>query len=113
MIFLKTKRQVKTLCRTCTLGMYEMMGSNFSPLLEREDLQFATLLSRQYFKNRDITSFSAPIILKQKVNGFGEREALSYLSVSILLLQVDIPNIQKQRKHLAKLVLDMDSARTR
>lgn len=27
--------------------------------------------------------------------------------------QVDIPNIQKQRKHLAKLVLDMDSARTR
>ncbi|CAF91791.1 unnamed protein product, partial [Tetraodon nigroviridis] len=26
---------------------------------------------------------------------------------------VDIPNIQKQRKHLAKLVLDMDSARTR
>lgn len=29
------------------------------------------------------------------------------------VLQVDIPNIQKQRKHLAKLVLDMDSARTR
>lgn len=27
--------------------------------------------------------------------------------------QVDIPNIQKQRKHLAKLVLDMDSSRTR
>lgn len=27
--------------------------------------------------------------------------------------QVEIPNIQKQRKHLAKLVLDMDSARTR
>lgn len=26
---------------------------------------------------------------------------------------MDIPNIQKQRKHLAKLVLDMDSARTR
>ncbi|XP_041818399.1 rho GTPase-activating protein 44-like isoform X2 [Chelmon rostratus] len=26
---------------------------------------------------------------------------------------VEIPNIQKQRKHLAKLVLDMDSARTR
>ncbi|XP_053707651.1 rho GTPase-activating protein 44 isoform X5 [Synchiropus splendidus] len=30
-----------------------------------------------------------------------------------LLAEVDIPNIQKQRKHLAKLVLDMDSARTR
>ncbi|XP_029631778.1 rho GTPase-activating protein 44 isoform X5 [Salmo trutta] len=29
------------------------------------------------------------------------------------LAEVDIPNIQKQRKHLAKLVLDMDSARTR
>lgn len=74
---------------------------------------FVTLLSLQFFKNRDITSCSAPIILKQKINGFGEQEALSYPSVSILLLQVDIPNIQKQRKHLAKLVLDMDSARTR
>lgn len=31
----------------------------------------------------------------------------------LLLSQVEIPNIQKQRKHLAKLVLDMDSARTR
>ncbi|XP_026997444.2 rho GTPase-activating protein 44 isoform X13 [Tachysurus fulvidraco] len=30
-----------------------------------------------------------------------------------ILAEVDIPNIQKQRKHLAKLVLDMDSARTR
>lgn len=30
-----------------------------------------------------------------------------------VLSQVEIPNIQKQRKHLAKLVLDMDSARTR
>ncbi|XP_029692384.1 rho GTPase-activating protein 44 isoform X1 [Takifugu rubripes] len=30
-----------------------------------------------------------------------------------LVAEVDIPNIQKQRKHLAKLVLDMDSARTR
>ncbi|XP_033945593.1 rho GTPase-activating protein 44 isoform X1 [Pseudochaenichthys georgianus] len=30
-----------------------------------------------------------------------------------VLAEVDIPNIQKQRKHLAKLVLDMDSARTR
>ncbi|XP_054860459.1 rho GTPase-activating protein 44-like isoform X2 [Amphiprion ocellaris] len=29
------------------------------------------------------------------------------------LAEVEIPNIQKQRKHLAKLVLDMDSARTR
>uniref|UniRef100_A0A8D1P8L6 Rho GTPase activating protein 44 n=1 Tax=Sus scrofa TaxID=9823 RepID=A0A8D1P8L6_PIG len=28
-------------------------------------------------------------------------------------LLVEIPNIQKQRKHLAKLVLDMDSSRTR
>ncbi|XP_034448796.1 rho GTPase-activating protein 44 isoform X5 [Hippoglossus hippoglossus] len=30
-----------------------------------------------------------------------------------MLAEVDIPNIQKQRKHLAKLVLDMDSSRTR
>ncbi|KAL6094489.1 arhgap44 [Pungitius sinensis] len=29
------------------------------------------------------------------------------------LAEVEVPNIQKQRKHLAKLVLDMDSARTR
>uniref|UniRef100_A0A8C5TQK7 Rho GTPase activating protein 44 n=1 Tax=Malurus cyaneus samueli TaxID=2593467 RepID=A0A8C5TQK7_9PASS len=29
------------------------------------------------------------------------------------LFRVEIPNIQKQRKHLAKLVLDMDSSRTR
>ncbi|XP_062447551.1 rho GTPase-activating protein 44 isoform X2 [Rhea pennata] len=29
------------------------------------------------------------------------------------LAEVEIPNIQKQRKHLAKLVLDMDSSRTR
>ncbi|XP_056894421.1 rho GTPase-activating protein 44-like isoform X7 [Takifugu flavidus] len=29
------------------------------------------------------------------------------------LSEMEIPNIQKQRKHLAKLVLDMDSARTR
>lgn len=34
-------------------------------------------------------------------------------SHSCVLLQVEIPNIQKQRKHLAKLVLDMDSSRTR
>lgn len=39
---------------------------------------------------------------------------LLFLSaLTLILLQVDIPNIQKQRKHLAKLVLDMDSARTR
>ncbi|XP_073670978.1 rho GTPase-activating protein 44 isoform X6 [Paramisgurnus dabryanus] len=29
------------------------------------------------------------------------------------LAEIEIPNIQKQRKHLAKLVLDMDSARAR
>ncbi|XP_028674404.1 rho GTPase-activating protein 44 isoform X7 [Erpetoichthys calabaricus] len=39
-----------------------------------------------------------------------ERDVIEPLSV---LAEVDIPNIQKQRKHLAKLVLDMDSARTR
>ena len=33
--------------------------------------------------------------------------------VCFLYPQVEIPNIQKQRKHLAKLVLDMDSSRTR
>uniref|UniRef100_A0A6I8NN79 Rho GTPase activating protein 44 n=1 Tax=Ornithorhynchus anatinus TaxID=9258 RepID=A0A6I8NN79_ORNAN len=30
-----------------------------------------------------------------------------------MLAEVEIPNIQKQRKHLAKLVLDMDSSKTR
>ncbi|XP_072414459.1 rho GTPase-activating protein 44 isoform X11 [Chiloscyllium punctatum] len=39
-----------------------------------------------------------------------ERDVIEPLFV---LAEVDIPNIQKQRKHLAKLVLDMDSARTR
>ncbi|KAF4092739.1 hypothetical protein AMELA_G00024740 [Ameiurus melas] len=39
-----------------------------------------------------------------------ERDVVDPLYV---LAEVDIPNIQKQRKHLAKLVLDMDSARTR
>ncbi|XP_041078283.1 rho GTPase-activating protein 44-like isoform X1 [Polyodon spathula] len=39
-----------------------------------------------------------------------ERDVIEPL---FLLAEVDIPNIQKQRKHLAKLVLDMDSARTR
>ncbi|KAI3359190.1 hypothetical protein L3Q82_002714 [Scortum barcoo] len=39
-----------------------------------------------------------------------ERDVVEPLCV---LAEVDIPNIQKQRKHLAKLVLDMDSARTR
>ncbi|XP_061783455.1 rho GTPase-activating protein 44-like isoform X4 [Nerophis lumbriciformis] len=39
-----------------------------------------------------------------------EREVLDPLDD---LAEVEIPNIQKQRKHLAKLVLDMDSARTR
>uniref|UniRef100_A0A8D3C5E5 Rho GTPase-activating protein 44 n=1 Tax=Scophthalmus maximus TaxID=52904 RepID=A0A8D3C5E5_SCOMX len=37
-----------------------------------------------------------------------ERDVVEPLYV---LAEVDIPNIQKQRKHLAKLVLDMDSAR--
>uniref|UniRef100_A0A8C4RAU7 Rho GTPase activating protein 44 n=1 Tax=Eptatretus burgeri TaxID=7764 RepID=A0A8C4RAU7_EPTBU len=39
-----------------------------------------------------------------------EREVLEPLT---MLLEVEIPAIQKQRKHLAKLVLDMDSARAR
>ncbi|XP_061830211.1 rho GTPase-activating protein 44 isoform X5 [Nerophis lumbriciformis] len=39
-----------------------------------------------------------------------ERDVVEPLYV---LAEVDIPNIQKQRKHLAKLVLDMDSARGR
>uniref|UniRef100_A0AAQ4RV30 Rho GTPase activating protein 44a n=1 Tax=Gasterosteus aculeatus aculeatus TaxID=481459 RepID=A0AAQ4RV30_GASAC len=38
-----------------------------------------------------------------------ERDVVEPLYV---LAEVDIPNIQKQRKHLAKLVLDMDSSRT-
>uniref|UniRef100_A0A8P4GBM6 Rho GTPase activating protein 44a n=1 Tax=Dicentrarchus labrax TaxID=13489 RepID=A0A8P4GBM6_DICLA len=36
-----------------------------------------------------------------------ERDVVEPLYV---LAEVDIPNIQKQRKHLAKLVLDMDSS---
>uniref|UniRef100_A0A8D0EBL7 Rho GTPase-activating protein 44 n=1 Tax=Salvator merianae TaxID=96440 RepID=A0A8D0EBL7_SALMN len=39
-----------------------------------------------------------------------ERDVIEPLFV---LAEVEIPNIQKQRKHLAKLVLDMDSSRTR
>ncbi|XP_018090946.1 rho GTPase-activating protein 44 isoform X8 [Xenopus laevis] len=39
-----------------------------------------------------------------------ERDVVDPLFV---LAEVEIPNIQKQRKHLAKLVLDMDSSRAR
>ncbi|KAJ8251406.1 hypothetical protein GJAV_G00221000 [Gymnothorax javanicus] len=39
-----------------------------------------------------------------------ERDVVEPLYV---LAEVEIPNIQKQRRHLAKLVLDMDSTRTR
>ncbi|XP_060620488.2 rho GTPase-activating protein 44 isoform X6 [Anolis sagrei] len=39
-----------------------------------------------------------------------ERDVIEPLFV---LAEVEIPNIQKQRKHLAKLVLDMDSSKTR
>ncbi|XP_061472471.1 rho GTPase-activating protein 44 isoform X7 [Rhineura floridana] len=39
-----------------------------------------------------------------------ERDVIEPL---FMLAEVEIPNIQKQRKHLAKLVLDMDSSRTR
>nr|XP_033817686.1 rho GTPase-activating protein 44 isoform X3 [Geotrypetes seraphini] len=39
-----------------------------------------------------------------------ERDVIEPLFV---LAEVEIPNIQKQRKHLAKLVLDMDSSRAR
>ncbi|KAM9296107.1 rho GTPase-activating protein 44 isoform 1-T1 [Gastrophryne carolinensis] len=39
-----------------------------------------------------------------------ERDVVEPLFV---LAEVEIPNIQKQRKHLAKLVLDMDSSRAR
>ncbi|KAJ8345940.1 hypothetical protein SKAU_G00301330 [Synaphobranchus kaupii] len=39
-----------------------------------------------------------------------ERDVVEPLYV---LAEVEIPNIQKQRRHLAKLVLDMDSSRTR
>lgn len=35
------------------------------------------------------------------------------LQASLFLFQVEIPNILKQRKQLAKLVLDYDSAKTR
>lgn len=37
----------------------------------------------------------------------------SYMQASPFLVQVEIPNILKQRKQLAKLVLDYDSAKTR
>ncbi|XP_038598775.1 rho GTPase-activating protein 44 isoform X3 [Tachyglossus aculeatus] len=39
-----------------------------------------------------------------------ERDVIEPL---FMLAEVEIPNIQKQRKHLAKLVLDMDSSKTR
>ncbi|XP_075073065.1 rho GTPase-activating protein 44 isoform X4 [Mixophyes fleayi] len=46
------------------------------------------------------------IVFEQEV----ERDVVEPLFV---LSEVEIPNIQKQRKHLAKLVLDMDSSRAR
>lgn len=38
---------------------------------------------------------------------------LTMTLIIYILSQVDIPNILKQRRQLAKLVLDYDSARTR
>lgn len=48
-----------------------------------------------------------------KVSRRGLEEKKKWLRASLFLFQVEIPNIMKQRKQLAKLVLDYDSAKTR
>ncbi|XP_063125091.1 rho GTPase-activating protein 44 isoform X5 [Rattus norvegicus] len=51
--------------------------------------------------------------LAQELIHFELRVERDVIEPLFLLAEVEIPNIQKQRKHLAKLVLDMDSSRTR
>lgn len=50
--------------------------------------------------------------LAQELIHFELRVERDVIEPLFLLAEVEIPNIQKQRKHLAKLVLDMDSSRT-
>uniref|UniRef100_A0A8C1QGF5 Rho GTPase activating protein 44 n=1 Tax=Cyprinus carpio TaxID=7962 RepID=A0A8C1QGF5_CYPCA len=50
---------------------------------------------------------------KRSVRSPSKKLPLTSLAQCLVEGAVEIPNIQKQRKHLAKLVLDMDSARTR
>uniref|UniRef100_A0A8C5R8G4 Rho GTPase-activating protein 44 n=1 Tax=Leptobrachium leishanense TaxID=445787 RepID=A0A8C5R8G4_9ANUR len=51
--------------------------------------------------------------LAQELIHFEQEVERDVVEPLFVLSEVDIPNIQKQRKHLAKLVLDMDSSRAR
>ncbi|XP_075759607.1 rho GTPase-activating protein 44 isoform X2 [Pelodiscus sinensis] len=51
--------------------------------------------------------------LAQELTSFELEVERDVIEPLFVLAEVEIPNIQKQRKHLAKLVLDMDSSRTR
>ncbi|XP_053310104.1 rho GTPase-activating protein 44 isoform X2 [Spea bombifrons] len=51
--------------------------------------------------------------LAQELVHFEQEVERDVVDPLFVLAEVEIPNIQKQRKHLAKLVLDMDSSRAR
>ncbi|XP_073415751.1 rho GTPase-activating protein 44 isoform X8 [Dendrobates tinctorius] len=51
--------------------------------------------------------------LAQELIHFEQEVERDVVEPLFVLSEVEIPNIQKQRKHLAKLVLDMDSSRAR
>ncbi|XP_075702574.1 rho GTPase-activating protein 44 isoform X6 [Rhinoderma darwinii] len=51
--------------------------------------------------------------LAQELIHFEQEVEKDVVEPLFVLSEVEIPNIQKQRKHLAKLVLDMDSSRAR
>ncbi|XP_071968740.1 rho GTPase-activating protein 44 isoform X5 [Engystomops pustulosus] len=51
--------------------------------------------------------------LAQELIHFEQEVERDVVDPLFVLSEVEIPNIQKQRKHLAKLVLDMDSSRAR
>ncbi|XP_075441275.1 rho GTPase-activating protein 44 isoform X8 [Ascaphus truei] len=51
--------------------------------------------------------------LAQELIHFEQEVERDVVDPLFVLAEVEIPNIQKQRKHLAKLVLDMDSSRAR
>lgn len=53
------------------------------------------------------------VIIKVPSRGLEGEKKKPCLRASLFLFQVEIPNIMKQRKQLAKLVLDYDSAKTR
>lgn len=76
---------------------------------------FPNLTFRTHLVNFNISHLLATITLHNmaKMIDIGQNVNNNAYAISLFFFQVDIPNILKQRKQLAKLVLDYDSARAR